>query len=1214
MHHLKGMEYGKAKVSGSIYLEGFAGVIRYVSSKVTELYTFESDEGEVLGYVYVREGNGTLTSNRTVLKVSGNIPEDMLKVADGGKHEEVEYRVEQDEVAQGSIKRPAGRQWHDVMFVSDDFDITHFIYTPVSEAKIRMERDLSWLAGKDYRILRTNEAFDEYVDLLNSLPNDTFIGLDTETTGLRVNQNKVDVVVGISMSHKVGFGVYIPLRQKYGKNIDYSVEEVMEKLRPIIDKHEPTAKPLVLHNAKFDWKVFKQSEIELNVVVDTYIRLGLINFGDGRLFDYDRFIKNYMRFGYSEEVLHDVYHKNQIIGGHVKAESDVDIVDLPSISAYRQNGLKGAIGHFYNYDVIELSDMFEKKTADDYRRVVDLVEKGAEIDEMTLSKLKTDIRAKENNKHKRVTPYDFRYAPQWFYEIYAPADGDFPLMLLEALDAKDGDWAKYDGALDVIEQIELSAVEVMGEQEYHGLHINVDAIRQLGKEAQVRLEQVEQSIYDEVGHPFNIGSGKELGDVLYNELGVPKKPEFRTKTGKLGTGSAVMEQIAQIRDDEGNAKFPIVKKLEEHSKIAKLLSAFYNSLPDLADSYGFINPNFNALGASTGRVSSDDPNIQQMPPEVRPYIIPDTDDYYFAVCDFSQVERRLMGGLSGEPAINTRFIVDKEADSHKQTYASMYNYPYEKVNSKQRKIGKTLNFATAYGIAKQGLALRLYNQTTDVHLAMAQDLLDTYDRSVPVYKKFVSGVVKSAKEKGYAETYFGRRRLIEEFDDKYYMSMSGIARESAGERAAGNMVVQGTAADIQKIAMARLRATWRHYGYYEDMVVMKMNVHDEVTYQVHKSIHPYITTYIMKHAMEVDLSKQGFPPLYMGMNVGENWASGKYDHLEAPVILLDEMKEKGREMLELPLEDRPVFDGDPTEFWLNEIIEFSARELSKELELGYKESDEQEERYQYSNISETHNNGRVATYSDYFGDLIGTPTYPLADGYQYFNDSNNLQHKMIIWAVILKDYKLLAEKHRDILLGAEPKDELIEALNRAKNHQVVNSDTAVILGWFKDFGEGVKSLTLDEDIVDYNFSEDKLTVIYQDNTTQEVARDGVYTLRTGGDEVEDEYISPKEQVAEALTFSGNVISWEMPNNDETVLEVIKGIMVDASVLEMYHIDVNDCNAVRVVLAGGSTFYISGWLMPEVVPILGKILVAYYSSLGYGFVEDELNKVAEKVFK
>src|SRR5699024_8139517 len=171
--------------------------------------------------------------------------------------------------------------------------------------------------------------------------------------------------------------------------------------------------------------------------------------------------------------------------------------------------------------------------------------------------------------------------------------------------------------------------------------------RQLGKEAQVRLEQVEQSIYDEVGHPFNIGSGKELGDVLYNELGVPKKPEFRTKTGKLGTGSAVMEQIAQIRDDEGNVKFPIVKKLEEHSKIAKLLSAFYNSLPDLADSYGFINPNFNALGASTGRVSSDDPNIQQMPPEVRPYIIPDTDDYYFAVCDFSQVERRLMGGLSG---------------------------------------------------------------------------------------------------------------------------------------------------------------------------------------------------------------------------------------------------------------------------------------------------------------------------------------------------------------------------------------------------------------------------------------------------------------------------------------------------------------------------------------------------------------------------------------
>lgn len=1220
MHHLQGMTYDKAKVSGTIKIADFPGEVRYVASKVTEVYTFISAGDtlagkEKLGYIYVRKNNQRQedSGNMTVLKVNGAMPQEWLRIADENTHQKVDYTVEQDAKAVGSVQKPKNVQWRDVVLTTGDFDVTRFIYTPVKERVLRSQKDLSWLEHKDYRVINTKQEIDDYIQILKDLPKDTYIGVDTETTGLRVNQNKVDEIVGMSLSHEEDFGIYLPFRQKYGKNSEYSIPVVMEKLRPIIDKREPTAKPLVLHNAKFDWKVFKQNDIELNIAKDTFVMMGLMQYAVGRMYDLDKFIAHYKRFGYEEDVLWDVYYKNQIVAGHRNSRSNVPVDELPDISIYRQNGLKGAIEHYFNYDVLELEDMFEKKTPTDYEKVIELVEQGADIDELTLTKMKTDIRARDNRKNRRVTPFDFRYAPEWFYTLYGAADGDFPLMLLRVLTEEGGDWEQFKGALDVTEQIELATIETLGEQEYYGLKMIIPEIERLGNETEVKLAEVEQSIYDEVGYEFNINSNKDLGDALYNKIGVPKQDSFRTKSGALGVGKKVLEQIGNMKDEDGKPKYPIVDKLVEHSKLAKELSGFYRALPDLADEYSFINPNYSALGAATGRISCREPNVQQMHPSVRDYIVPDTDDYYFAVCDFSQVERRLMGGLSGEPAINERFILDKEADSHKQTYANMYNFPYEQVTGERRKIGKTLNFATAYGIAKQGLALQLYQVSDEVHQALAQDLLDTYDKSVPIYKKFVAEIERKAKETKYAETYFGRRRYIEEFDEKYYKPVSATARESSGERAAGNMVVQGTAADILKLAMARLRANWRRFGYDETMATMKMNVHDEVTYQVDNSIHPYITAYIMKLSMEVDLSEQGFPPLYVGMNMGHNWKAGGRDDLEAPVILIEEMAEKGKEMLELPLEERPIFSEDPVEFWHNGIITFSARELTQEVQNGYLDS-ETDETKDFHSISDTHKNVRVTTYSGYFSDLVGTENYPAEDGYEWFNKENNLQNKFIVWALVLKDYKELANRHQEIMLGEEPKDALIQALNQANTGENLTHDTSVLLGWFRDYGEGVKSLDSNKTIIDYTYTDEGLTVIYSDNTTQPVEQDGEYQLRTGGDEVEDEYISPKEKIAESVSFMGNTIQWRLPENNEKVINALRKITVDTPILEAYNIDVDTCASLRLELTGGNIYYVEGWVLPEVKPILGDILLAYYSGLNYDFVDHELNKVADKVFK
>ena len=199
------------------------------------------------------------------------------------------------------------------------------------------------------------------------------------------------------------------------------------------------------------------------------------------------------------------------------------------------------------------------------------------------------------------------------------------------------------------------------------------------------------------------------------------------------------------------------------------------------------------------------------------------------------------------------------------------------------------------------------------------------------------------------------------------------------------------------------------------------------------------------------------------------------------------------------------------------------------------------------------------------------------------------------------------------MLGEEPREELVRAINRAKNKQSINNDTAVILGWFKDYGEGLKELDETKEVVDYVYDENGLTVIYGDDSEQAVAQDGVYQLRTGGDEIEDEYVSPKEMVARTVTFMGNTINWNMPENNEEVLEVLNNLTVDSVVLDTFGIELDDCSSLRVQLAGGNVLYVDGWIIPEVKPILGKVLVAYFSGMTYDFVEEDLNKVADKAF-
>lgn len=750
-----------------------------------------------------------------------------------------------------------------------------------------LELDLRWADKKDYRVLVTDEDIKEFVDGLDACDKDELVGFDTETTGLLVNRTKLDKLVGISMSYKDHSGVYFPILHKRFDNVHMGTEELLDKLKPYCDRGSKKRKKLVTHNGGFDWKVLKMHGWDLNIVYDTWIRHGLMSIGEAK----------YM------------------------------------------SALKPMAKRMLGHDVVEMSEMYKNRTPKEVKSVVNaVVEQGLWVDDITKYKL-------ERTEKFDDVKYDFRFASYDFSKLYGSADADFPRLIHKLMDEK------WDSKLDFIYRLEIALIPVIGEQEYYGVKVNEEEFENLRVVTEKRLMELETAIYKEAGQEFKISSPVQKAEILFDVLGCPFLPRFRTKKGGRGTDKNVMETLAQFKNKDGSAKYPIVELLQEYSKKSTLISNFYGKLPKLVHK-GFIFPSYNQLGTETGRLSCYAPNLQQTEGTSRHHMIPDSDDYYFMICDYSQVEYRLMAGLSGEKKVVEFFSENPEADYHILAYANMMNKAYEDVTAKERKTGKVLNFGTTYGLEDENLALKLYGDSTEFHQAMAREARDMYFAGVPVLRDYFESIRDLAEEQGFAETKFGRVRAIGEFLTKRGMNISEYLR-SSGRRKAGNMPVQGTAADIMKMAMIRVRNAFRKAGFKEDMVRLVLNVHDELGIQVHKSISHWHALYIIRNAMEIDLSADGFPPLYIGANVGYSWADGKVDELEAPVILMDE---KMAEVKELMDKGEPIpTQQDQRQEWLMDIRKFAVNQVKKEIvEKGHK------------TVEDAHSNARVIKYSRTF--------------------------------------------------------------------------------------------------------------------------------------------------------------------------------------------------------------------------------------------------------
>ena len=408
---------------------------------------------------------------------------------------------------------------------------------------------------------------------------------------------------------------------------------------------------------------------------------------------------------------------------------------------------------------------------------------------------------------------------------------------------------KETGVEDLFYNIEMPLVPVLAEMEMTGVRLDTDALAETSKVLTERMHQIEQNIYGLSGHEFNIASPKQVGEVLFGEMKIVEKPK-KTKTGQYVTSEEVLQQL--------RSKAPIVDHILEHRGLKKLLGTYVDALPKLINPRtGHIHTTFNQAVTATGRLSSSNPNLQNIPvrgedgKEIRKCFIPEPGQLFFSA-DYSQIELRVMAHLSGDENMIEAFR--EGYDIHAATAARIYKEDINSVSRDQRTKAKRANFGIIYGITVFGLAERL-----DISRDEAKQLIEGYFNTFPGVHAYMEKAKETAREHGYAETFFHRRRYLPDIT-----SHNATVRNFA-ERNAINAPIQGSAADIIKIAMVRIYERFQREGIRSKMI---LQVHDELNF----SVLPEEKERVEKIVIEE--MQNAYPlhvPLVADSGWGENW-------------------------------------------------------------------------------------------------------------------------------------------------------------------------------------------------------------------------------------------------------------------------------------------------------------------------------------------------------
>ena len=402
--------------------------------------------------------------------------------------------------------------------------------------------------------------------------------------------------------------------------------------------------------------------------------------------------------------------------------------------------------------------------------------------------------------------------------------------------------------IDLFNKIELPLVNVLADMESAGIHIDIDYLNELAIQFQKETATLEERIYEQAGEPFNLASPKQLGPILFDKLKLVDKPK-KTKTGQYSTAEEVLSYLAKDHS--------IVADILEWRSVKKLSNTYIEALPQQVNpKTDRVHTIFNQAVAATGRLSSNHPNLQNIPIRtergqlVRKAFIPRDEEHVLLAADYSQIELRVIASLSNDKEMQEAF--QKGEDIHASTAAKVFNVALEEVSREQRSQAKTVNFGIVYGVSAFGLS----NQT-NLNRKESKALIDAYYETYPQLKSYMRNQIDFARENGYVETILGRRRYLKDIN-----SQNSIVR-SAAERNAVNAPIQGSAADIIKIAMLRIHEKLKDYD-----SQMLLQVHDELVFDAKKS-ELYALTNMIKTEMEQAYKLQ--VPLVVDVGTGTNW-------------------------------------------------------------------------------------------------------------------------------------------------------------------------------------------------------------------------------------------------------------------------------------------------------------------------------------------------------
>ncbi len=429
---------------------------------------------------------------------------------------------------------------------------------------------------------------------------------------------------------------------------------------------------------------------------------------------------------------------------------------------------------------------------------------------------------------------------------YAAEDSDITLQLYHKLMPE----VESKGAGKLFAQVEMPLVKVLMDMETEGVKVDLASLREMSGELEGDIRRLEGEIYALSGGPFNINSPKQLGEILFEKMQLIKNPK-KTKTGQYATG----EEILSVLENEHE----IARKILDYRELQKLKSTYVDALPSMINKRtGHIHTSYNQAVAATGRLSSNNPNLQNIPirtprgREIRRAFIPRNPDFRILSADYSQIELRIMAAFSGDKTMMEAF--NQNQDIHASTASKVFKVPMEQVTSEMRRKAKMVNFGIIYGISAFGLAQRL-----GIPRGEAAGIISAYFEEFPAVKSYMEKVVNDARENHFVETILGRRRYLPDINSRNQTNR-GFA-----ERNAINAPIQGSAADMIKVAMINIHEFLKKENMKSKMI---LQVHDELVFDAHRDEIPYLSEKVD------ELMRLAVPlPVKMatGIGIGDNW-------------------------------------------------------------------------------------------------------------------------------------------------------------------------------------------------------------------------------------------------------------------------------------------------------------------------------------------------------